>query len=150
MRVVTVNYSFWDWHGQNFKNAQEELPVFDKAVSALVEDLHERGLDKDVHRGRLGRVRPHAEDQQRRRPRSLAARVLRTAGRRRHADRPGRSARPTAWAAKPANGRSRSKKSTPRSTTTWASTCSAPRLFDFRGRPQYLVDPDVKPIAELV
>ena len=24
------------------------------------------------------------------------------------------------------------------------------RLFDFRGRPQYLVDPDVKPIMELV
>ena len=24
------------------------------------------------------------------------------------------------------------------------------RLFDFRGRPQYLVDSDVKPIAELV
>ena len=27
---------------------------------------------------------------------------------------------------------------------------TAPRLFDFRGRPQYLVDPDVKPIRELV
>jgi hypothetical protein len=24
------------------------------------------------------------------------------------------------------------------------------RLFDFRGRPQYLVDPSVKPIHELV
>jgi hypothetical protein len=27
---------------------------------------------------------------------------------------------------------------------------AAPRLFDFRGRPQYLVDPDVKPIGEVV
>jgi hypothetical protein len=27
---------------------------------------------------------------------------------------------------------------------------SAPRLFDFRGRPQYLIDPAVKPIRELV
>ena len=54
---------------------------------ALIEDLHERGLDKDVTVGRVGRVRPHADDQQERRPRSLAARRLRTVGRRRHEDR---------------------------------------------------------------
>ena len=47
-RVVTVNHSFWDWHSNNFKTAREELPVFDKGVSALVEDLHERGLQDDV------------------------------------------------------------------------------------------------------
>ncbi|MFM7844033.1 MAG: DUF1501 domain-containing protein, partial [Planctomycetota bacterium] len=58
-RVVTVNYSFWDWHGQNFRNAKEELPIFDQGVSALVEDLHERGLDKDcsvVVWGEFGRT----------------------------------------------------------------------------------------------
>ena len=27
---------------------------------------------------------------------------------------------------------------------------TAPRLFDFRGRPQYLVEPGVEPIRELV
>jgi hypothetical protein len=27
---------------------------------------------------------------------------------------------------------------------------TSPRLFDFRGRPQYLVEPGVKPIAELL
>lgn len=48
MRVVTLSYSFWDWHGQNFKNAQENLPDFDQAITALVQDLHERGMDKDV------------------------------------------------------------------------------------------------------
>ena len=47
-RVVTVNYSFWDWHSNNFKTAREELPVFDRGLTALIEDLHERGLDKDV------------------------------------------------------------------------------------------------------
>lgn len=47
-RVVTVNYSFWDWHGNNFKTAEEELPIFDKGLTALIEDLHERGLDQDV------------------------------------------------------------------------------------------------------
>jgi uncharacterized protein (DUF1501 family) len=48
VRVVTLSYSFWDWHGQNFKNAQENLPDFDQAITALVQDLHERGMDKDV------------------------------------------------------------------------------------------------------
>lgn len=27
---------------------------------------------------------------------------------------------------------------------------TAPRLFDFRGRPQYLVDPGVKPLVESI
>ena len=47
-RVVTVAYGFWDYHGQNFKNARNDLPLFDQAVSALIEDLHQRGLDQDV------------------------------------------------------------------------------------------------------
>lgn len=50
-RVVTLNYSKWDWHGGKnntiFKREAEDFPVFDKCVSALVEDLHARGLDKD-------------------------------------------------------------------------------------------------------
>ncbi|MDI1313154.1 DUF1501 domain-containing protein [Prosthecobacter sp.] len=48
VRVVTLSYSFWDWHGDNFKNAKANLPDFDQAISALVQDLHERGMDKDV------------------------------------------------------------------------------------------------------
>jgi hypothetical protein len=48
VRCVTLSYSFWDFHGQNFKNAKQNLPDFDQAMSALVEDLHQRGLDKDV------------------------------------------------------------------------------------------------------
>ncbi|MEX0818376.1 MAG: DUF1501 domain-containing protein, partial [Pirellulaceae bacterium] len=50
-RVVTLNYSKWDWHGgannSIFKREAEDFPVFDKCVSALVEDLHARGLDED-------------------------------------------------------------------------------------------------------
>lgn len=50
-RVVTLNYSKWDWHGgannSIFKREAEDFPAFDKCVSALVEDLYERGLDKD-------------------------------------------------------------------------------------------------------
>ncbi|MBP89141.1 MAG: hypothetical protein CMJ64_20895 [Planctomycetaceae bacterium] len=50
-RVVTLNYSKWDWHGGSyntiFNREKEDFPPFDKCVSALVEDLHMRGLDKD-------------------------------------------------------------------------------------------------------
>jgi uncharacterized protein (DUF1501 family) len=68
-RVVTLNYSKWDWHGG--KNAEgradnsifvreaEDFPIFDQCVSALVEDLHQRGLDKDctvVALGEFGRT----------------------------------------------------------------------------------------------
>lgn len=68
-RVVTLNYSKWDWHGG--KNAEgradnsiflreaEDFPIFDQCVSALVEDLHQRGLDKDctvVAMGEFGRT----------------------------------------------------------------------------------------------
>ncbi len=48
VRVVTISYSFWDWHGQNFRIAKENLPDFDQAISALVEDLHNRGMGDDV------------------------------------------------------------------------------------------------------
>ncbi len=68
-RVVTLNYSKWDWHGGKntegradnsiFLREAEDFPIFDKCVSALVEDLHERGLDKDctvVALGEFGRT----------------------------------------------------------------------------------------------
>jgi uncharacterized protein (DUF1501 family) len=48
VRCITLSYSFWDWHGQAFKNARDNLPPLDQAVTALVQDLHDRGLDKDV------------------------------------------------------------------------------------------------------
>lgn len=50
-RVVTLNYSKWDWHGGRnnsiFKREGQDFPVFDQCLSALVDDLHQRGLDKD-------------------------------------------------------------------------------------------------------
>ncbi len=47
-RCVTVSFGFWDYHSNNFKTAKQELPLLDQGVTALVEDLHQRGLDKDV------------------------------------------------------------------------------------------------------
>ncbi len=47
-RCVTLGFSRWDWHGGNFKRAREDFPLLDQGVSTLVDDLHQRGLDKDV------------------------------------------------------------------------------------------------------
>jgi len=50
-RYVSLNYSRWDWHGgdgMNFPRSRQEFPLLDQGLSALVTDLHERGLDKDV------------------------------------------------------------------------------------------------------
>ncbi len=69
VRVVTLNYSKWDWHGgmnaegrannSIFLREEEDFPVFDQCVSALVEDLHVRGLAEDcavVVWGEFGRT----------------------------------------------------------------------------------------------
>jgi hypothetical protein len=47
-RCVTVAYGFWDTHGNNFGALKERLPLFDQGISALVEDIYARGLDRDV------------------------------------------------------------------------------------------------------
>lgn len=47
-RFVTVAYGFWDYHGNNFGNARNDLPLLDQGLSALLEDLHSRGLERDV------------------------------------------------------------------------------------------------------
>ncbi|MFO0864897.1 MAG: DUF1501 domain-containing protein [Gemmataceae bacterium] len=50
-RVVTLNFSRWDWHGpdgRNFDEGRRSMPLLDMGVSALVEDLYVRGLERDV------------------------------------------------------------------------------------------------------
>jgi len=63
IRVVTLNYSKWDWHGGSyntiFNREKEDFPIFDQCVSALVDDLHVRGLADDcavVIWGEFGRT----------------------------------------------------------------------------------------------
>ncbi|RPI83543.1 MAG: DUF1501 domain-containing protein, partial [Planctomycetaceae bacterium] len=48
VRCVTVAYGFWDTHGNNFAHLKGNLPVFDQGIAALVQDLSERGLERDV------------------------------------------------------------------------------------------------------
>jgi hypothetical protein len=47
-RCVTLAFSRWDHHGQNFDALRQDLPLLDQGVSALINDLHDRGLENDV------------------------------------------------------------------------------------------------------
>jgi uncharacterized protein (DUF1501 family) len=45
---VTLSYGGWDTHGQNFQTLRTQLPVLDRGVANLVQDLCDRGMDQDV------------------------------------------------------------------------------------------------------
>jgi hypothetical protein len=47
-RCVTLSFGRWDYHNNNFGQCKERLPKLDMALSALLDDLYVRGLDKDV------------------------------------------------------------------------------------------------------
>lgn len=66
VRVVTFDWGGWDTHGDNFGQLRRQLPKLDRAMSALLTDLSESGMDKDVtvvmwgEFGRTPRVNPGA------------------------------------------------------------------------------------------
>ena len=149
VRVVTINYSFWDWHGGNFDNAKQEFPVFEKGLTALVEDLHARGLDKDVTVvawGEFGRTPKINKNSGRDHWPRVSSALLAGGGMRTgqvigSTDRLGGEAvdRPVSFQEVMA--------------TLYRNlgvNLDSQRLFDFRGRPHYIIQPGVKPIAELV
>ncbi len=47
-RCVTLAFSRWDWHGANFKQGREDMPLLDQGLVALVQDLEERGMLDDI------------------------------------------------------------------------------------------------------
>ena len=47
-RCVTLNFGRWDFHSNNTDGVKGHAPIFDRGLSALIEDLHARGLDQDV------------------------------------------------------------------------------------------------------
>ena len=62
---VTVNMGGWDTHNNNFNELKNRLlPRYDRALAALVEDLCERGMDRNVlvmtygEFGRTPRINP--------------------------------------------------------------------------------------------
>jgi uncharacterized protein (DUF1501 family) len=52
--VVTMRIGTWDYHGKAsgtgniFVGLRSQLPLLDRSIHALVSDLHDRGLDKEV------------------------------------------------------------------------------------------------------
>ena len=64
VRCVTLSFGSWDRHGGNFERLPEQLGKFDQGITALVDDLHARGLDQDVsvvawgEFGRTPRINP--------------------------------------------------------------------------------------------
>ncbi len=52
--VVTLRVGTWDYHGKTsgtgniFTGLRSQLPLLDRSIHALVTDLHERGLDREV------------------------------------------------------------------------------------------------------
>ncbi len=65
-RVVTLNWGSWDTHGNNFGHLRQQLPQLDRGLSAMLQDLYDRGLYDDVsvvmwgEFGRTPRVNPQA------------------------------------------------------------------------------------------
>jgi hypothetical protein len=70
VRCVTLSYGRWDWHGKpygtTFENSRDHMPMLDRGLTALVQDLHDRGLDEDVsvvvwgEFGRTPKINPQA------------------------------------------------------------------------------------------
>jgi hypothetical protein len=59
VRFVTVNYAGWDHHSGIFESLDKKLPEFDRALSALIEDMDARGTFADtllVVMGEFGRT----------------------------------------------------------------------------------------------
>ena len=59
VRFVTVNYGGWDHHAKIFESLDKKLPEFDQGLSALLNDLDDRGTLKEtlvVVMGEFGRT----------------------------------------------------------------------------------------------
>ncbi len=45
---VTLSYGGWDTHDRNFIQLRQQLPVLDRGIASLIQDLHDRGMQDDV------------------------------------------------------------------------------------------------------
>ena len=65
--MVTVGNGGWDHHDRLFPRMRSQLPLLDRSIYALITDLHERGLDKEVavvvwgEFGRVPRITPKGD-----------------------------------------------------------------------------------------
>ena len=148
-RYVSLNFSRWDWHGGNFDRGRVDIPMLDQALTALVEDLHERGMHKDVsvvcwgEFGRTPKINPKGGRDHW--PKAnfciLAGGDMRTGqvigSTDKHAAEP--DERPVTF-----------KEVHATLFHNLGLPTNQERVFDLQGRPQYPVDPEVKPLHELI
>jgi hypothetical protein len=45
---VTLSIGGWDTHSENFKTLRRQLPEVDRGIANLIQDLSDRGMDRDV------------------------------------------------------------------------------------------------------
>jgi hypothetical protein len=151
-RAVTMNFSRWDWHGpdgKNFVEGRKDMPLLDQGVSALVTDLYERGLDRDVSVvvwGEFGRT-PRVNAQAGRDHWPQVSCALLAGG----AMRTGQVIGATNRLGEYAKERPVTHQEVFATLyTNLGLNLSQVRIFDPNGRPQYLVDPGVEPLREVV
>jgi hypothetical protein len=152
-RVVTVNYSKWDWHGGTnnsiFKREKEDFPLFDQGITALVEDLHQRGLAETTSVlvwGEFGRT-PKISARVGRDHWPRVACALLAGGGMRHGQMIGATDRLAGEAV------DRPVKFQEVFATLYHNLgidVTQATIPDLSGRPQYLVEPGIAPMRELV
>ncbi|MDA0807383.1 MAG: DUF1501 domain-containing protein [Planctomycetota bacterium] len=151
-RYVSLNYSRWDWHGgdgMNFPRSREEFPLLDQGLSALVTDLHERGLDKDVSVvvwGEFGRTPKINQNNSRDHWPKVSCAML-AGGGMRTGQVIGKTNKYAEYAVE------RPIKFQEVFATLYQNAgidIGQVRIFDQAGTPQYLVDEGIEPIRELV
>ncbi|MFO0914467.1 MAG: DUF1501 domain-containing protein [Pirellulales bacterium] len=151
-RVVSMNYSRWDWHGgdgMNFPKSREEAPLLDQGLSALVTDLRERGLEQDVAVvvwGEFGRT-PKINQMNSRDHWPAVSFALLAGGGLRHGQVIGATNRLGEFVT------DRPVRFQEVFATLYHSVgidIRSTTVTDLQGRPQYLVDSGIEPIRELI
>ncbi len=153
VRVVTLNYSKWDWHGGSyntiFNREKEDFPIFDNAVATLVDDLKVRGLLDDtlvLVWGEFGRTPVISKQVGRDHWPRVACALLAGGG-----IKAGQVIGSTDRIAGEAVDRPVSFQEVFATLYQHLGIDAAnTTILDHQGRPQYLVDADTKPIHELV
>jgi hypothetical protein len=151
-RVVSMNFSRWDWHGpdgKNFVQSRQDFPLLDRAVAALVGDLHDRGLDQDVSVvvwGEFGRTPKLNKDASRDHWPQVSCALMAGGGM-----KTGQAIGVTNRLGEfPAKRPVTFQEVFATLYTNIGLDLGKVREFDLNGRPQYLVEPGVEPIRELV
>ncbi len=148
-RCVTLAFSRWDWHSGNFKRGREDMPMLDQGLTALVEDLHQRGMNRDVSVvvwGEFGRTpKINAKAGRDHWPRVSCAALA--CGGMNHGQVIGSTDKQAGEAA------ARPVKFGDVFATLYTAmgiNVQAATVPDLAGRPRYLIDEDCKPLRELV